>query len=71
MATKDTNIKYKKCKFDFERGLVVEYLKDEILEHPISEVFAEYSVNQNDHFFDLTLKETQEIIPSNISLSDE
>lgn len=63
MANKDVNIKYKKCKFDFEKGLIVEYLKDEILEHRITDVFKDYGDDSDDHFFDLTIKESQELRP--------
>lgn len=71
MAIKDTNIKYRKCKFDFQKNMIVEYLKDEIVEHPISEIFKDYSVEQNERFFDFTIKETQEIRPSEDVFSGE
>lgn len=63
MANKDINIKFKNCKIDFEKGSIIEHLKDEILEHRISDVFKDYDVNQNQRFFDLTLKESSEIRP--------
>lgn len=63
MADKNVIVKFKNCKFDFERGLIVEHLKDEILEHRIFDVFKDYDVNQNIRFFDLSLKEASEIRP--------
>ena len=66
MANRDINDKYKKCKVDFINGLIVEYTKDGIFTHRISDVFREYCNEEDDRYFDLTLKESKEITPSQI-----
>lgn len=71
MANRDISDKYKKCKVDFEKGLIVEYTKEAILEHRIADVFKEYCNEDDDRYFDMSLKESKEIIPTPMGQIDE
>lgn len=71
MANRDINDKYKKCKFDKENKLIVEYTKEGIFSHKIEDMFKEYIDEDDDRFFDLTLKESKEITPASIEGVEE
>ena len=71
MANRDINDKYKKCKVDFEKGLIVEYIDDAITEHRITDVFKDYGNEKDDRYFNLTIKESKEISPTPMGQIDE
>ncbi|MGG0308431.1 hypothetical protein ABEY43_06545 [Priestia megaterium] len=72
MANRDINDKYKKCKFDADNELIVEYAKDGgIYSHRLADVFQEYTNEEDDRYFDLTLKESKEITPASVEGMEE